>query len=366
MTEYADDFDTDETYLDNLRTRSIELITADQLLRLPPATWLIQDLIPEHGFINLYGMSGSGKSFVALDMAMCVSTGRPWQKRFATKQAPVVYIAAEGGRGIQQRVRAWMQHHQVELLPAILFLLTPLHIRDRGVADAFLEELQYGGTEGPRDMFPGLIVVDTLSRCFSGGDENASKDMSEFVDRVSYLAQERSTACMVVHHTNAQGIKERGHTSLRGGADTMLHCRVEKAPGCPGTRPMIEYLEVSNTKQKDAEEAATLFLAPLLAPPSLVFEEMVVPPAPKGKKALGTAPPAPMRRADMLLLLASHPDGLTWGEWRVMSGIPRSTFKRRLTQLENDGEVYKDDVSGRYCVYPAGKDIAELERAKDE
>lgn len=364
MTEYgypAGDSDTD----DYVRG-AIELITTEELLRLPPASWLIQNLVPENGFTALYGMPGSGKSFVALDMAMCVSTGRAWLGRFTTKKSPVVYIAAEGGRGIQQRVRAWMQHYGVADLPAILFMLAPLHIRDEGVAEAFLDELTWGGREEPRDMFPGLIVVDTLSRCFSGGDENASKDMSEFVDRISFVAQKRRTACMVVHHTNAQGIKERGHTSLRGGVDTMLHCRVEKRAGLPGERPTIEYVEVSNTKQKDGEESGALFIEPILGLPSLVFKEMAVPPAPKGKKANGAGPAAPMRRSDMLLLLASHPDGLTWSEWRVMSGIPRTTFKKRLNQLVGDGEIYKDDVSGRYCIYPAGKDVAELEREEND
>ena len=28
---------------------------------------------------------------------------------------------------------------------------------------------------------PGLIVLDTLARCFGGGDENSTQDMSRFV-----------------------------------------------------------------------------------------------------------------------------------------------------------------------------------------
>ena len=30
------------------------------------------------------------------------------------KQGPVVYVAAEGGRGIRKRVRAWMNEHDIE------------------------------------------------------------------------------------------------------------------------------------------------------------------------------------------------------------------------------------------------------------
>ena len=43
----------------------------------------------------IYGPSGEGKTFVALDWALSVATGRSWQGK-QTKQGPVVYIA--GGR----------------------------------------------------------------------------------------------------------------------------------------------------------------------------------------------------------------------------------------------------------------------------
>jgi hypothetical protein len=41
----------------------------------------------------IYGESNSGKTFVALDKAMAVATGKPWNGK-ATKRGLVVYVAA--------------------------------------------------------------------------------------------------------------------------------------------------------------------------------------------------------------------------------------------------------------------------------
>jgi RecA-family ATPase len=70
--------------------------TVAELLDLKPPSWLIADTVPEQGLIALYGAPGDGKSFIALDMALCVAAGIPWQGH-DTQKAYVVYVSAEGG-----------------------------------------------------------------------------------------------------------------------------------------------------------------------------------------------------------------------------------------------------------------------------
>ena len=55
---------------------------------------------------------GEGKSFVALSFALCVAAGREWLGH-KVKQGRVVYVAAEGGRGMHKRVRAWRKEHDI-------------------------------------------------------------------------------------------------------------------------------------------------------------------------------------------------------------------------------------------------------------
>lgn len=330
---------TDET------TPHIDIYSTQDLLNLPPATWLMDQLIPEHGRIGLYGAPSGGKSFLALDWAMHISEGMKWLGRFATKQGPVVYIAAEGGRGIQKRVRAWMRHYQKTDLAAMYWLLEPLYVRDEGVIDEFIGQLEKS------DIFPQMVVFDTLSRSMGNGDENGP-DMAYFVDRVIHLASRRQMSALIVHHTNATGNRERGHTAFRANLDAMFSCKAER-----NSDGRLVRLAVENNKQKDDIEGGTLYLAPAESETgSLVFEETVAPePAVKG-----AGEPTPMRRLDMVKVLGAAQNGMTWEEWRLAcGGVPKATFSRRLKKLQLDGEIYREN--GRFFVPLADGDLVDME-----
>ena len=145
----------------------LQLLSTQELLSLPPTEWLLDQLIPKEGFVGLFGQPGDGKSFIALDWAMCIAEGKPWLGIYPCTQSPVIYVAAEGGRGIQQRVKAWMYHYGYKDLPAMYYLLSPLYVREEGTVEAFIDHLE------EQNVWPGLIVLDTLSRSFGGGEENA-------------------------------------------------------------------------------------------------------------------------------------------------------------------------------------------------
>jgi RecA-family ATPase len=75
------------------------------LLALDSPEWLIEDMVPTGAQAVLYGPSGEGKSFLALDWALSNATGRTWLGR-QVKQGRVVYVIGEGGGHMQQRVQA--------------------------------------------------------------------------------------------------------------------------------------------------------------------------------------------------------------------------------------------------------------------
>jgi len=335
---------------DFLDDAGFNLLSTKGLLSLPPPTWLMDKLIPENGLVGLYGAPSGGKSFVALDWAMSISEGIPWLGRFKTKQAPVIYIAAEGGRGIQKRAREWMRAHDKSDLPAMYWLLSPLYVREEGMVEAFIEELE------KRDVFPGLVVFDTLSRSFGNGDENSSADMGHFIDSVMRLAVGRHMSALIVHHTNATGARERGHSAFRGNLDAMFSCIAEK-----NGDGRIVRITLANDKQKDDVEADAIYVAPAESSTgSLVFEETT----PPDKKERGQGIPGAMRKLDMLALLGSHSEGLTWKEWQMASQVDKDRFSRRLRKLKSDGEIFNEN--GRYFVTPATRDLVDIDPEDDE
>ena len=74
-----------------------QILTDVDLMDFPDASWLIDGMIEAGAMGPLYGPSKSGKSFAALDWALCIATGRPWQGREVTK-VRFVYIVGEGIR----------------------------------------------------------------------------------------------------------------------------------------------------------------------------------------------------------------------------------------------------------------------------
>lgn len=77
---------------------------------LRPTRWLIRNYLERGAVGALYGPSGSLKSFIALEMALCVASGRPYRGN-SVRQGSVIYLAAEGQRGLSKRILAWERKH---------------------------------------------------------------------------------------------------------------------------------------------------------------------------------------------------------------------------------------------------------------
>jgi hypothetical protein len=92
----------------------------------------------------------------------------------------------------------------------------------------------------------GLVIVDTLSAAFGGGNEN-SEDMTKFVNNMADIKFSKKCAVLVVHHTGKdESAGARGHSSLKGNIDTEIQVKSEK-------RGERYYRSFSSTKQKDDE-----------------------------------------------------------------------------------------------------------------
>jgi DNA-binding transcriptional ArsR family regulator len=60
-----------------------------------PVEWLVKDLIPARHATNLYGDSGTGKSLIALYLALCVIEGIPFLNFPTVKRGKVLYLDLE-------------------------------------------------------------------------------------------------------------------------------------------------------------------------------------------------------------------------------------------------------------------------------
>lgn len=194
------------------------LLTAAELSALPPNSWRVRDVLPAEGIGALFGPSGSGKSFLALDMLAAIARGGQWFS-CRVKAAPVVYVALEGEAGISNRVQAYQAEHG-PLPDSFRFLLTGLDIRDGTDRAELVKAIKATGQVG------GVLVLDTLNRAAPGIDENDSRDMGEVISAATSMQAELRGLVLLVHHTGKDGTKGmRGHSSLHAALDAAIEVR---------------------------------------------------------------------------------------------------------------------------------------------
>lgn len=174
----------------------------------------------------VYGESNVGKTFFALDLALHVAASLDWHgRRVASGQngtQSVLYVAGEGGTGIDNRV-AVMRRERTEVIQGaeknggFIMMKTILDLCGPTDASAICEALKRNGTE------PALIIIDTLAMAFGGGDENTAKDMGLFVQNCRHIRAATGAHVMVIHHSGKDTSRgARGSGSLRAASDTEI------------------------------------------------------------------------------------------------------------------------------------------------
>lgn len=232
---------------------------ADDLHKIPPPEWLVDGYLVS-GFNVLYGPSGHGKSFVAIDWALTIARGSRWLGA-ETKRTNVVYVAAEGAAGLSHRVSAWKKHHDrpasgLKVIPTRVNLLDPWDVEalERDIVDAEA----------------GLVIIDTLARCMPGADENSQQDMSRVVDALDGLRNRHGCSTLIVHHTGVDQTRMRGSTTLLGATDTVV-----KVDGRHNEfTDHLEQVELKCDKQKDAAPFPRVTFQPVSVLSSAVLVEM--------------------------------------------------------------------------------------------
>ncbi|MBV9528337.1 AAA family ATPase [Sphingomonas sp.] len=231
-----------------LSRRSPGLLQVEWAEEIEPhlnSLWLIKKTLPQQGLALIYGHPGSGKSFLAIDLAMHVALGWDWNG-LRTRRGVVVYVGAEGQKGLRNRIVAFKRHHGISGPIPLALIPTPIDLYNSAADRAALSNAVRAAATRYGDA-PALIVVDTLSKTLGAGKENTD-DLAVYVANCGALAAEFECCVLPVHHRpkDAESTEPRGHGSLKGGVDTVVLVEAGKTK-----RARI-------TKQKDDEERELL------------------------------------------------------------------------------------------------------------
>lgn len=211
-----------DAYHDAYESTPLPVVFFDDIEPSVDVRDFVQGLLIEGGAAVLYGESNSGKTFLATDIALHVAAGIDWHGR-RVEQGGVLYLALEGGQGFKNRVAAWRLDHDgfegpvyFAAVPSQVNLLDPEADTPRVIAAAKAAAEKMG-------VAIKLIVVDTLARAMSGGNENAPDDMGALVTNTDTIREATGAMVLFIHHSGKDQAKgARGHSSLRAAIDTEI------------------------------------------------------------------------------------------------------------------------------------------------
>lgn len=209
-------------------------ILAPRVLR-----YLIDDLVPMPAIIGVYGTTGHGKSFVVVDMACHIASGKAYNG-YSVKQGSVLYVAAEDASGIERRIAAWIKANPSYPLDDALHLiaepcLLPSQTQDLIDCIASVPDLR-------------LVILDTLNLTLEG-NENDTTDMTAYMRAAKAISQAYPDLCvLIVHHAGKSGQDfARGSVAFKANLDVEFCVRMDAG-----------VVTIGNSKAKNSAEAKPL------------------------------------------------------------------------------------------------------------
>ncbi|WP_051677388.1 AAA family ATPase [Bradyrhizobium sp. URHD0069] len=291
----------------------------------PPLRSVVPGYVYE-GFTVLAGRQKLGKTWLAIDWASAVATGRIAMGSIPCELGDVLYIDMENGpRRIQGRIKALFPNERDRPNLSHLEWVTEALQLDQG----FIDELERWRASVQK---PTLVVIDVLQRIKPPGSpaRNAYENDYSAWAPLQQWATENRVAVLGLHHTKKGGAEDplealSGSNGLSACADTTILLDQDQ-------NGRTLYVRGRDVEEK---ETAVMFAGGLFS-------------------ILGEA--SEVRRSDertvIIAALTDNGEAMTPAELAAALGKQSNNIKQLLFKMAKAGEVYRVG-RGRYWVEPS-------------
>jgi hypothetical protein len=198
----------------------LDLVRANPAMRRP----LVHGLLRSGETMNIIAAPKTGKSWMVLDLALCVATGRAWMNTYKVERSKVLLIDNE----LHEETLAERLQRVAQAMGIPLEELDGwLEVKSlRGALQSF-ETLDTGMLAPVQPGHYGLVIFDAFYRfnIGDGADENDNSYMAKTYNRLDAIAKRLDAALVCIHHTC------EGQPGREGGDRRGFRGRVHE-PGC--------------------------------------------------------------------------------------------------------------------------------------
>ena len=182
----------------------------DQLDKgVPEITWVVDKLLVKNGITFFAGEPASGKSFIAMQLALDVSQGKPFLGCYQTIKGNVLYIDEENGIiTLLSRFDKLKRGSNIQNVNNIFTSIFSNFKFDDEISTSALESFIE-----THDI--SVVIIDSMVRCLDG-DENSSKDVRLIFETIK-RSLTLGASFIILHHMKKD--HSGNMNSLRGSSD---------------------------------------------------------------------------------------------------------------------------------------------------
>ncbi|WP_304878093.1 AAA family ATPase [Pseudotabrizicola sp.] len=199
---------------------------------VPPREWLVEGLVPSRTVTLLGGDGGTGKSLLALQLALASVTGGPWITN-PVKGGPVVYFSAEDDEDeLHRRLDDILQSTGCTYDDVPDLILASYAGKDALLASQASPTAPLQPTPLYKRLDarmaavkPALLILDTLADLFPG-NENDRAQARQFIGLLRALSIKHQCAVVLLAHPSLSGLNSGSGTSGSTGWNNSVRSRL--------------------------------------------------------------------------------------------------------------------------------------------
>lgn len=204
----------------------MEYITGNQLIHnsSDSVDWLVPDRLMAGGLNLLAGEVASGKTFLALDLALGVSTRAQAWGGMTVPTGPVLYYCLDSNqKTVGYRLKYLCEGYGIQPSDNLHFDFNLHDFSEPLESEKLKQRIKEHGYS--------LVIIDVLARYLPGLDENMVSSVGPVLTRLRQITDETDATLLLIHHFNkgglrnqaiSQGLRIRGSSDIFAAVDTAL------------------------------------------------------------------------------------------------------------------------------------------------